>query len=181
MTKTTGRENRTERLAAFEGAVSEYEAGLLRYATRILRNPDAAQDAVQEAFLRLFRSWKQSLDPSPQLSSWLYRVTHNCAVDYVRKESRRRLLHLKQARERQDFVPPDRGEAFRVSEAAYRASRVLTALSLREQQLVILKVYEEKSYKEISAITGLTVSNVGYILHHAMKKMAAQLKEAKAI
>ena len=181
MPKTTAKEIRDERLAAFDGAVSEYEVGLLRYATRILRNQDAAQDVVQEAFLRLFRAWKQSLAPCPQLSSWLYRVTHNCAVDYVRKESRRRLLHLKQAGERQEYALPDRGQAFRISEAAERASRMLTTLSLREQQLVILKVYEEKSYKEISAITGLTTSNVGYILHHAMKKMAAQLKKAKAI
>ena len=54
-------------------------------------------------------------------------------------------------------------------------------MSLREQQLVILKVYEEMSYKEISEITDLTVSNVGYILHHAMRKMADALKKTKAI
>lgn len=50
-------------------------------------------------------------------------------------------------------------------------------LNHREQQLVILKVYEEKSYREISGITGLTVGNVGYILHHAMKKLARHLRE----
>jgi DNA-directed RNA polymerase specialized sigma24 family protein len=47
--------------------------------------------------------------------------------------------------------------------------------------MVILKVYEEKSYKEISEITGLSVSNVGYILHFAMKKLAEELKKTSAI
>jgi len=53
----------------------------------------------------------------------------------------------------------------------------LRTLSAREQQLVILKVYEEKTYKEISEITGLSAGNVGYILHHAMKKMSQVLKQ----
>ena len=44
---------------------------------------------------------------------------------------------------------------------------------------MILKVYEEKSYREISEITELTEGNVGYILHHAMKKLAKMLKEEK--
>ncbi|MBM4143635.1 MAG: sigma-70 family RNA polymerase sigma factor [Lentisphaerae bacterium] len=169
------------RLRAFEETVSHYEAALLRYAARVLRNPDAAQDVVQEAFLRLFERWKQFFEPGPQLSSWLYRVTHNCAVDHLRKEQRRGLLHTRQAREEADFAPPDRGEAFRLSEAAERAAAALKHLSLREQQLVILKIYEGLSYKEIGAISGLSVGNVGYILHHAMRKMAAELKEAKAI
>ena len=90
----------------------------------------------------------------------------------MRKESRRRLLHLRQGEDAEDFVMPNRGKGFRISEGAERATVALASLPLREQQLVILKIYEEKSYKEISEITGLTVSNVGYILHHAMKKMA---------
>lgn len=169
------------RLAAFEVVVSEYEAALLRYAGRILHNDNAAQDVVQNAFIRLFRRWEDDMTPSPKLSSWLYRVTHNCAVDYLRKESRRHLLHTRLAEEHAKFAPPDRGKAFRISEAAEGAAAALKTLKLREQQLVVLKVYEEKSYKEISEITGLTVSNVGYILHHAMKKMAAELKKVKAI
>jgi RNA polymerase sigma-70 factor (ECF subfamily) len=173
----TAGSRKAERIAAFEEVVSRYEAALLRYAARILHSDESAQDVVQEVFLKAYRSWKGELAPSPHLSNWLYRVTHNQAVDQLRKESRRRLLHLRHSAEQPEFVPPDRGAGLRVSEAAVRAAAALRALSLREQQLVILKVYEEKSYKEISAITGLTVSNVGYILHHAMKKLAAALHD----
>jgi len=172
---------RAERFAAFEIVVSEYEAALLRYAGRILHNDNAAQDVVQNAFIRLFKSWEDEMTPSPKLSSWLYRVTHNCAVDFMRKESRRRLLHKRHSEEQEQFATPDRGKGFRISERAERAAAALRTLKMREQQLVVLKIYEEKSYKEISQITGLTVSNVGYILHHAMKKMARELKKARAI
>jgi len=176
-----GRGLKEERRAAFEAIVSHYEGALLRYAGRMLRNSAAAQDVVQDTFIRLFKSWKDKIEPSPQLSSWLYRVAHNCAVDYLRKESRRQLLHMHHAKEARTSVPPDRGRNSRISEEAELAAAALQSLSLRERQLVVLKVYEEKSYREIGEITGLSVGNVGYILHHAMKKLAAELKKARTI
>ena len=91
----------------------------------------------------------------------------------------RRRLHEEQSIEQPHTVGLNRGAAFRISEEAAQAAEALSALSSRDQQLVILKIYEEKSYKEISEITGLTVTNVGYILHHAMKKLAVELKRLK--
>jgi RNA polymerase sigma-70 factor (ECF subfamily) len=172
---------KAERQAAFECIVSAYESALLRYAGRLVRDSNAAQDIVQDAFIRLFGKWHEKLEPGPRLSSWLYRVVHNCAVDYVRKEARRHALHVRHAEQSPAFTKPDRGAGFRISAAAEKAVEALHALSLKEQQVVVLKVYEEKSYKEIAGITGLSTGNVGYILHHAMRKMAAELKKARAI
>lgn len=174
----TGKAQRAKKREAFERVVNEYESALLRYATRLLRNPDAAQDVVQETFIRLYRKWKDELAPSPQVSSWLYRVAHNCAVDYLRKITRRQALHQRHAKEQPLCVAPNRGQEFRISEAATRAAAALEVLGEREKQLVILKVYEEQSYREIADICDLTVSNVGYILHHAMRKLAQELKKA---
>lgn len=165
-----------EKLKAFEVVVSAYESALLRYATRLMHHHDSAQNIVQDVFIKLYRCWEHEMSPSPMMSNWLYRVTHNSAVDHMRKEKRLQILHLKQAAETPKTVPPDTGDATAVSDEAERAVELLAKLSLREQQLVILKVYEDKSYAEISEITGLTVTNVGYILHCAMKKMAADLK-----
>ncbi len=173
--------SKTEALAAFEKVVKKYEGALLRYAGRILSRSDAVQDVAQNTFIKLFKNWKDEMIPSPQLSSWLYRVVHNEAVDYLRKESRRQLLHRKQAAEKIPYSPPKRGSKPEISEAAERAAMVLKKLSMREQQVVVLKVYEEQSYKEISIIMELSIGNVGYILHHAMKKMAALLKNASVI
>ena len=52
-----------EKLLAFERLVETYEAPLLRYAARLLRDNDAAQDVVQQAFLRLLRGWHDALEP----------------------------------------------------------------------------------------------------------------------
>jgi len=161
------------RVEDFESVVAEYESQLLRYATRLLGNNDAAQDVVQDAFIRLYRTWEDEMLAGPKISSWLYRVVHNCAVDMMRKLHRRQLLHLKHAEEKGENVEMPRLTAKpEVSEAAEKAANALKKLTDREKQLVILKIYEDKSYREISEITGLTAGNVGYILHYAMKKLA---------
>jgi len=178
---TESNSRNADKLAAFDTIVSEYEGMLLRYVSRIVLCHEAAQDVVQDTFIKLFKNWEKELRPSPELSSWLYRVAHNCAVDHLRKETRRNLLHKREAKEHDEFSLPDRGADSTINEAAEKAAAALRKLSLREQQLVILKVYEEKSYKEISEITGLTVSNVGYTLHFAMKKLAEELKKESAI
>lgn len=176
-----GKEENAVKLAAFETIVSEYESVLLRYVIRITQSHDTAQDVVQDSFIKLFKSWEGELRPCPEISSWLYRVAHNCAVDHLRSETRRSILHNRQAQENEEYSLPNRGETSSLTETAEKAAAALRKLSLRDQQLVILKIYEEKSYKEISEITGLSVSNVGYILHFAMKKMAEELKKSSAI
>lgn len=167
--------NNRQKHEAFEAVVGRYEAQLLRYAARVTNNRDAAQDVVQVAFLRLFENWTEPLEPSPKLSNWLYRVTHNCAVDFIRRESRRKEMHHAQAAEKPDSAK------FTFGDYTDKALKAISVLDMREKQLVLLKVFEEKSYKEISEITGLTVTNVGYILHNAMKKMAEGLQKEKAI
>lgn len=170
-----------QRRIAFEALVYNYQAQLLRYASRIVCDVNAAQDVVQNTFIKLFKNWEGALEASSKLSAWLYRVAHNCAVDYLRHETRRKNMHTSFSMEQDEILQPDVGEAFLVSEEATKAVHALHTLSMREQQLVILKIYEGKSYKEISDITELTIGNVGYILHHAMKKMAIELKKAKAL
>jgi RNA polymerase sigma-70 factor (ECF subfamily) len=173
------RADRADRAQAFEHVVTEYEGPLLRYVTRILGDFGAAQDVVQDCFIKLIGKWREELRPGPALSSWLYRVAHNGAIDHVRKITNRHELRGEPAEDEGVSHPPDRGAAFRVTEDGERALRALRSLTPREQQLVGLKVFEEKSYREIAEITGLTTSNVGYILHFAMRKMAAALRRMK--
>ena len=164
-----------------ETIMAEHETALLRYATRILNDPDAAQDVVQETFIKLVELWKQVSKSPEELIGWLYRVTHNAAVDHVRKESRLRLLHERQAADAApaaDCPPPRQLER---SEAVSLAMTCVRQLDPAEQQVVILRVQEGLSYKEISAITGRSEGNVGCILHHAVKSISASLRKAGAI
>jgi RNA polymerase sigma-70 factor (ECF subfamily) len=164
------------RREALNVLVATYEGALLRHAARLTGNAAAAEDVVQNAFIKLIRRWQGPLDPSPPLAGWLYRVVHNEAVDHVRSEARRQELHASQARDRDPQPAAEAAPPAEPSERAAAAAAALARLPERERLLVTLKVYEDKSYREIAEIAGLSVGNVGFILHHAMKKLARILQ-----
>jgi RNA polymerase sigma factor (sigma-70 family) len=169
--------NRQEQM---ETIMASHEAPLLRYASRILRNPTAAEDVVQNVFIKLFKGWQEGFQPSAQLSSWLYRVTHNEAVDYVRRESRLQVLHQKHADE-QPALCEDGIHCSPETEKRQEILRHLRRLSPTEQQIVLLRLEEGLSYRQMSQVTGRTEGNVGNILHHAVRKLSASLKKAGAV
>ena len=171
---------RAERREAFDVLVSTYEAALLRYAARLTGNPSNAEDLVQNTFLKLIHRWRDPWEPSPLLSAWLYRVVHNEAIDQIRREARRHALHVDHARTHTDDGHASNSALDTPSERAAAAADALARLPERDRQLVVLKVYEGKSYREISEITGLSSGNIGFILHHAMRKLAETLRQEES-
>ena len=165
-----------------EAIVSQYETALLRYAARLVNSPTTAQDVVQNVFIKLFKNWDGHSDPSSKLKSWLFRVTHNEAVDLIRRESRLKVLHEKHAETRLDEACPDGIHCPPSHEE--RKFAVLTHLKQlhpREQQVVLLRLEQGLSYREIAEVTGRSEGNIGNILHHAIRKLSTVLQEKGAL
>jgi len=163
-------------VSQMEAVVAHYETALLRYATRIVNSPTLAQDVVQNVFIKLYRGWEEGMKPSAKLKGWLYRVTHNEAVDFVRKESRLKVLHERHAEKELDECPD--GKNCPAAEDKKRLVLMhLRQLSPVEQQILLLRMEEGFSYKEISEATGRSEGNVGNILHHAVKKLSMIMKK----
>ena len=154
--------------------LGRYEAPLLRHASSVLADAGLAQDVVQECFLKLIANGQ----PIQNLSAWLHRVTHNLAVDQLRDEARRQRLHAA-ASEARVPLPSVEGELLG-REKASLLERAMEGLTPNERAVLHLKLKAGKSYREISAITGLSSGNVGYLIHQAVKKLAARLKAAGA-
>jgi len=158
----------------FEAVVAAYEGKLIVYVARITGSRSSAEDVVQEAFIKLSQHWRGGLSPNPAVSAWLYKAAYHAAVDHIRRERTRAATHERHAAEREieeeeRLLEPDGKEKENIMRKIRAA---LAALPERERSLVVLKVYENKSYNEIAEITGLKTGNVGYILHTAMKKLA---------
>ena len=171
---TTGKEDKVGQMAAI---VMEYQATLLRYASRIVNNTNLAQDVVQNVFTKLFESWKDGARPSGRLAAWLYRVTHNEAVDFVRRESKLKVLHEKHT---ENIVSECRDGVHCPVTMDDRRELVLENirnLHPVEQQIILLRMQEEMSYAGISEVTGRTEGNIGCILHNAMRKLARAIRE----
>ena len=161
-----------------EQVFAALESPLLAYARRLLGDFAVAEDVVQEAFMKLHTQFQKVLTPQP----WLYRTVHNLAVDHQRRTNKIVLVGDSKddempANDATDSQPmPDEQIARWEGIGLVRLS--LQTLDERSHELVRLKFVEDLSYKEISARTGLSVSNVGYLLHHAVKTIAAELSRA---
>src|SRR5262245_16959176 len=158
------------RAAWIEAAGERFELPLSRYASRIVRDADRARDVVQDTFLRLCRQERHQLDGD--LASWLFTVCRNRAVDVVRKEHGEEDLEEERATE----MPAKAGgpEAGISSDL----SGALSRLSANQQEVIRLKFQQGLKYREIAAVTGLSVSNVGFLIHTGLKKLRAALGDA---
>jgi RNA polymerase sigma-70 factor (ECF subfamily) len=152
------------------------ESPLLSYAARLLGHTDRAEDVVQEAFLRLHAQFDRVCEPR----NWLYRTVHNLALNQQRQSRRTQSLDCTPGesdpgpREPADPQPlPD--EQIARWEGIGQVRLCLQTLDARSRQLLQLKFNEGLSYREIGARTGLTIGHVGYLLHHALKALAAEL------
>ncbi len=161
-----------------EAILATYEARLLAYVARITGNPSVAEDIVQDTFIKLAADWEGEFIDSAAMNSWLHKVAHSKAVDWVRREIRLNKLHEEHQKERGELeIPlPQYGGESRISpELVLKLEEALLQLQDREREVVLLKIYEGLSYKEISKQIGLSESNVGFILHTAIKKLAKSL------
>ncbi len=155
-----------------ETVMSDYAPMLLRYATHLVRDPHAAQDVVQEVMIRYGRLHSEKRPLRDKLRSWLFRVTHNQAVDLIRAEQRRKKLHEDQAWEEKTMGS---GDVDRLEEV----HRWLPTLNEKERAVLLLRLQEGLSYQEISEVTGLSAGNVGSLLHHAVRRLAERIQAEK--
>jgi RNA polymerase sigma-70 factor (ECF subfamily) len=154
------------------GLFAEHHAPLFRYLSRLTGDPDVAEDAAQEAFVKLVER-----PPAPgETRAWLYRVGTNAAWLALRTRGRRRRL-LDAAPERAPVgdAPPAPDAAAEVAEVRARVRAALDALGEKERQILLMQ-QEGFRYREIAEAVGTTTQSVGTMLARALKKLAAELR-----
>lgn len=171
-------EGRTRQSEAetIEGLFLALESPLLSYARRLVGDATAAEDLVQDAFMKLHSKFDEVRDPR----AWLYRTVHNLALNQRRSANKIVQLDLSsedrnlRASESTDTQPlPDEEIARWEGVGLVRLS--LEALDDRSREVIRLKFNENLSYKEIGERTGLKSGHVGYLLHHALRTIADEL------
>jgi RNA polymerase sigma factor (sigma-70 family) len=168
-----------------EGLFSALESPLLNYALRYTGERGLAEDVVQEAFMKLHAQFEAVSQPRP----WLYRTVHNLALN--RRRDAGKTVSLDQFSENSEnqnssvretadpALPPD-AQMLRV-EGIGLVRISLNALDARSRELVKLKFNDELSYNDIAERMNLTVGNVGFILHQALKTIAAELAKTGVV
>ena len=153
--------------------MDRYSGPLTRYAASIVGDTSRAQDVVQDTLARLCGEERARLEP--HLAEWLFTVCRNRALDVLRKENRMTPLGDAELAARACPGPSPAHEAER-RDTHRRVLRELAALPRNQQEVVRLKFQNGLSYEEISRITQLTVTNVGFLIHTAIKTLRQRLR-----
>jgi RNA polymerase sigma-70 factor (ECF subfamily) len=151
-------------------ALARYERPLVRYAAAIVGSASAT-DVVQDTFLRLCKQDRQTVEP--HLRAWLFTVCRNRALD-MRRDKRHvePVAEVDEVMENQSEGP---AEALLRKEAMRRVLGALDTLPEKQREVVLLKFSGELSYQEIAEVLGTSASNVGFLLHTALKSLRAHV------
>lgn len=165
-----GEEGVTE--ITLRGLFESEESSLLRYAFSLTGRRAVAEEIVQEVFMQLHKRWGQVDSPR----AWLFRSVRNKAFNYLRDNKKEQLSGD------QEDSPPEGADELSPEDMLLRMEAIgvlrssLEQLNEMDRQIITLKYYQGLKYSEISEQTGLTVSNVGYRLHHILKFLAVKLR-----
>jgi RNA polymerase sigma-70 factor (ECF subfamily) len=157
---------------AFNELVSRYQLRLFRFAYRLLRDRNEAEDAVQETFVRAYRALP-AYRPNGFFSSWIYSIALN--------ECRRRMRGFRPTVSL-DFAPPARNapdpqQSLLNLERNRQLRDAIDALPEHYRLVMIFFYFEEMSVEEISRALKLSISAVKVRLHRARERLAKRLEQ----
>ncbi len=156
-------------------AMVEFERPLLGYAHSLLSDWELARDVVQETFVKLHRELK--FNRPENLKAWLFTVCRNRSLDILRKNKRMTVTDTEVLETVGDDAQPNPAKLAERHDAHDRALQLLDRLPENQREVIRLKFQGDLSYKEISEITSLSIGNVGYLLHHGLKRLRELMTE----
>jgi RNA polymerase sigma-70 factor, ECF subfamily len=170
-------------MRAFEELLSEARPRAVAVATKVLHDPDDAEDAVQEAFLKAWKNLAR-FEGRSAFATWIHRIVMNSSLDLLRRRAcRPTTLGVEddsgERRTRPEPVTTETPERVLARSEAHRLVHgALAELSPTHRQTVTLREIEEHSYEEIAQISACPIGTVMSRLHHARKRLAEELQAA---
>jgi RNA polymerase sigma-70 factor, ECF subfamily len=170
-------------LRAFESLYRRHRNGLYRYLARHTRNPESANDLFQEVWSKVIAS-RERYEPRAKFQTFLYRIAHNCFVDYCRRSTVRAEVSADFEGDGQSSLPAPEGDRpDSRAEHAQIVARYKAALAeLPSEQRDVFLLYEESglSLEEIAAITAVGPETAKSRLRYAVSKLRHALGTAVA-
>ncbi|MEL7371764.1 MAG: RNA polymerase sigma factor [Myxococcota bacterium] len=173
---------------AFEALLRRYRKSVYNFCLRMLGQASAAEDAMQEVFLKVVRSaarWERQA----RVSTWIFTIARNHCIDALRKESYRKTASLDQTLKEQSDggvtlgdqvsdevgLGPDRGaESLRLRHVLTEA---IAALSAEQREVFVMREYAGMPFKEIAKVVGVSENTVKSRMRYALENLRNALNK----
>ncbi len=170
--------------SAFAQLIDGQSEKLISLAWRLVGQREEAEEIVQEAFLRLYRSM-DSFRGESRVGTWLYRTVSRLAIDHLRREKlKKRIFFFRSDDERQsdllDGIADSSAspqESLLARETANQMHQLLNRLPARQKAVFVLRHHEGLSLKEISTTLGIEEGTVKAHLHRAVSLFRKEFRK----
>lgn len=165
---------------AFEEFVRRYQRRFYRIAMGYMRDHDDALDAVQGAFIRIYKA-RQRWTPQAQPFTWSYRILVNHCIDLIRKRRIRDATSLDSETLREGDLEDTRSVSPFESSAGVEVGQAIreavAGLPDRQREIFTLRHFEELSLQEIAEVQGCALGTVKSSLHRAVMTLRNRLSD----
>jgi RNA polymerase sigma-70 factor (ECF subfamily) len=171
-------------LQAYEILVGRYRQRIYSLAYSMVRNEQDATDLSQETFVKAWQAIR-GFKKNASFYTWLYRITTNLCIDFVRKRDRRPTVAFEESVDPEADVDvevapssqPLPSEEVRRKELREQIDAALLELSPEHRAVIQLREFEGLDYAEIAKAVGCQIGTVMSRLHYARKHLQKLLKE----
>ena len=157
--------------AAVELIWDRYAGDVLAFLQAVLCSRHDAEDVLQTVFVKIVykRRW---LAQAGRLDAYIYRIARNEAVTYLRHRKRQKRPETKADRWLEDTAPDRRSD-----DLAEQVQVALTQLAPAQREVVVLKIYQEKTFLEIGRLLGISLNTAASRYRYGMERLRALLKD----
>ena len=143
-----------------------YQTKLYNYFLRLLQEPAASEDLVQEVFFRVLK-YRQTYKPGVPFNYWIFRIAHNVGCDYFQKNKKDSSIdETKLETNGEDPVGNlEKDHDLQVLKQAF------ATLSVEKREVLILSRFKDMKYSEIAKLTGSSVAAIKVRVHRALKDL----------
>lgn len=163
--------------ASFNELVLRYQEKVYWIARRFVNDHDHADDVTQEVFVKVYRALKTFRGES-SVYTWLYRITVNVALNYLRKQRFKDFLRIDEYFESRGEESEQPDIIFERNEQQMLIKEAIAALPEKQKAVFILRYHEELSYEEISKILKTSIGGLKANYFHAVKKIGEYINRA---
>lgn len=163
---------------AFVSIYNRHKSAVYTFCVKMLLDKEAAQDVLQETFLRVYENRNRLLNAG-SFRAWLFTIARNQCLNVLRRERRR--VPLDPEDESMVAFEEASSSMLETSEQIDRVNEFLSRLKDEYREVLVLREYQNLSYEEIAAITRSTLSAVKSRLFKARRRLAAMQDDEERV
>jgi len=155
--------------------VSRYQKKLFVYLYRFIGNKEETEDLLQNVFFKVYK-YCENFDTQRKFSSWIYRIAHNEAVNYIKRKNIKKFISLEDFVSSKDRIETKSDakspmEVWISKELRHEMEDALKKIPDKYREVLEMRYFSEKSYEEIGRALKKPVNTIGTLINRAKKKL----------